>query len=109
MAGNFFRQFFSAPERLANFYIDVSSNADGTLAQNCAHDTQPYSASETRVYTCPNPLQGRYVRIRFPETTLQYLQLCEVQVQGNKGFHYNISENKYIQYMHMNNSPFYPV
>ena len=80
------------PERLENFYIDVSKNPDGSSAQNCAHDTQPYLSSETRVYICPNPLKGRYVRIRFPQTTRQYLQLCEVQVQGNEGFQYNTSE-----------------
>ena len=85
---------FLVPERLADFYIDISSNPDRRSAKNCAHDTKPYLSSETRVYTCPNPLKGRYVRIRFPQTTRQCLQLCEVQVQGNEGLQYNTSENK---------------
>ena len=86
---------FSVPERLGNIYIDVSNNPDGSSAQTCFHDTQPYLSSETKVYSCHNPIQGRYVRIRFPQTTRQCLQLVEVQVQGNKGLHANISENKY--------------
>ena len=71
--------------RLRDFYIDVgfnSDNSDGSAAKQCAYEMIPYSESETRVYTCPPQMVGRYVRIRFSENTREHLQLCEVQIQG---------------------------
>ena len=80
----------SVPQRLKDIYIDVSNNADGSSAQICAFDNKPYMSSETRVYTCPSSVQGRYVRIRFLPTIRQNLQICEVQVQGNKSILLNL-------------------
>ena len=86
---------FSGPRNLENFYIDVNNNADGSFPQNCAFEDRTFGSSETRVYTCRNPLKGRYVRIRGLPSIVQYLGLCEVQVQGNKkfSFFYLYSEN----------------
>ena len=68
--------------RLRDFYIDVGFNSDGSAAKQCAYEMFPFSESETRVYTCPPQMVGRYVRIRFSENTMEHLQLCEVQIQG---------------------------
>ena len=76
---------FLGTESLVNFYVDICNNADGSSAQTCVFDTQPYKSSETRVYICP--LKGRYVRIRRLPAIRKYLQLCEVQVQGKTIFH----------------------
>ena len=67
---------------MSNFYIDVSNNADGSLAEECAYETTPFRASETRTYSCPDGIGGRFVRIRFKSDKSEFLQLCEVQVQG---------------------------
>ena len=71
---------------LSDFYIDVSNNSDGSSAQQCDYDSTPFGAAETRVYTCPTGIYGRYVRIRFASNKYQHLQLCEVQVQGGGEF-----------------------
>ena len=76
---------FLGAESLANFYIDICNNADGSSAQTCDFDDQPYKSSESRVYTCA--LKGRYVRIRRLPAIRKCLQLCEVQVQGKTIFH----------------------
>ena len=81
---------FSVPQRLRNIYIDVSNNTDGSSAQTCVFDNQPYKSSETRVYSCPSHLKGRYVRIGFIPTYRQNLQICEVQVQGIKNSIFNM-------------------
>ena len=73
---------FIPAARLSNFYIDVSNNTDGSSSLRCAYEPTPFSSSETRVYTCPHRLYGRYVRIRFASSKTQHLQLCEVQIQG---------------------------
>ena len=62
----------------------MGNNADGSSGQQCAHDNVAFGPSETRVYTCPTPLQGRYVRIYFGAGKSEYLQLCVVQVQGEQ-------------------------
>ena len=72
--------------RLSHFYIDVSNSSNGSSAQQCHHETSPFGASETRVYTCPTEMYGRYVRIRFASNKVEHLQLCEVQVQGGGEF-----------------------
>ena len=63
----------------------MSTNSDGSSAQHCAHEPNSFSASETRVYTCPRGMCGRYVRIRYPPTTPNEMELCEVQVQPGGG------------------------
>ena len=68
-------------ESLNNFYIDVSNNNNGSSSQQCSHEQGAFSQSETRVYTCPCGMFGRYVRIRFPVSRSSYVDLCEVQVQ----------------------------
>ncbi len=68
--------------RLQNFHIDVSNCSDGTSAQQCAYDAAGFSTSETKVYTCPPGISGRYVRVRFDDTYTMSLELAEVQVQG---------------------------
>ena len=73
---------FIPASRLSNFFIDVSNNTDGSSAEECAYELTPFSASETRVYTCPQKMYGRYVRIRFASDKTEHLQLCEVQIQG---------------------------
>ena len=70
---------------MKDIYIDVSYNTNGSSAQNCAFDSQQYTSSETRVYTCPTLLPGRYVRIHYSPNSRKGLQLCEVQVQGKNG------------------------
>ena len=74
--------------RLSNFYVDVSNNADGSSAQQCAFEAVPFMKAETRVYTCPSAISGRYVRIRFAEAKREILELCKVQVQGGELFGY---------------------
>ena len=68
--------------RLSDFYIDVSNNTDGSSALRCAYEPTPFSATEARTYSCPDGIGGRYVRVRFQSEKIEYLQLCEVQVQG---------------------------
>ena len=66
-----------------DFYIDVSNNSDGSSAQQYAHEAGLIPPSETRVYTCPCEMYGKYVRIRYPvDRKDAYMVLCEVQVQG---------------------------
>ena len=64
------------------FYIDVSNNSDGSSAVQCAHEPNVIPPTETRVYTCPCGVYGRYVRIRYPVDRNAFMVLCEVQVQG---------------------------
>ncbi len=68
--------------RLQQIHLDVSNSSDGSSAQQCAYDAAGFNASETRVYTCPAGISGRYVRIRFDDTYTSSLELAEVQVQG---------------------------
>ena len=65
-----------------DIHIDVSNNSDGSSAQQCAFDSRHFAPSETRVYTCPCGMYGRFVRIRFPLDAKRHMQLCEVQVQA---------------------------
>ena len=75
-------------------FIDVSNNSDGSSAQQCVHDRIELAGSETRVYTCPCEMYGRYVRIRYPVNQREYLTLCEVQIQsGGKRNTYPYSVN----------------
>ena len=69
-------------KRLADFYIDVSNNFDGSSARQCTYDNVPYEVSETRVYTCQSALYGGYVRIHFAQSKNSRLTLCKVQVLG---------------------------
>ena len=71
-----------AAARLSNFTIDVTNSAYGSFPQQCAFDSVPFTASETRVYICPHGTTGKYVTIRFDSSKSEFLQLCEVQVQG---------------------------
>ena len=64
-----------------NVYIEVCNNSDGSSAQQCAHEPRKLNQEETRVYTCPRGMYGRYVRIRCPPDQYSYMQLCEVQIQ----------------------------
>ena len=52
------------------------------LAARLSYEPTPFSASQTRTYSCPDGIGGRYVRVRFQSEKRGYLQLCEVQVQG---------------------------
>ena len=76
--------FSSTASRLSNFYIDASYNSEGVSSRQCVHELIAFSESETRVYGCPPETRGRYVIIRFDESKSEYLQLCEVQVQGER-------------------------
>ena len=73
--------YFSA-QRLSNFYIDVTKSTNDSFPQQCAFDPVPFTASETRVYICQHGTIGKIVRIRFDSNYSEFLQLCEVQVQG---------------------------
>ena len=73
---------FSTTGYLDNFFIDVSNYSDGSSAQQCAYERVRFVPGETRVYTCPCGMFGRYVRVRFAVTVRSYLQLCEVQIQS---------------------------
>ena len=73
---------FSLGWRLDDFYIEASNNSNGNSAQQCAEESEQFTDAETRVYTCPSGVRGRYVRIRFDESENGILQLCEVQVQS---------------------------
>ena len=59
----------------------MSNNSDGSSAEQCAHEPNSFAPSETRVYTCPCGLFGRYVRMRYDQSTRNNIELCEVQVQ----------------------------
>ena len=77
-------------DNLSEFYIVVGNNSDGSSAEQCAFESNAFAPSETRVYTCPCGMFGRYNRIRYPVDRYAYLQLCEVQVQaGGKEHDYN--------------------
>ena len=71
--------FYTA--NLKNFYIHVSNNNNGSSSQQCSHEQVAFNQFETRVYTCPCGIFGRYVRIRFPISTSSYVDICEGQVQ----------------------------
>ena len=60
----------------------VGNNSNGNSAEECAFEPNAFTPSETRVYTCPCGMFGRYVRIWYPERRNAYLQLCEGQVQA---------------------------
>ena len=89
---------FSA-DRLSSFYIDVYNDTDGTPSQQCAYDTVAYEPSETRVYVCPSEIYGRFVRIRFDSSKTEYMQLCEVQVQGSGESHFYRPQTKFAKVM----------
>ena len=72
----------NAADRLSDFYINVSNNSDGSFAQECAYESEPFRSAETRVYKCENDTYGQFVWIGFQETNTEFLQLCQVQVQG---------------------------
>ena len=74
-------------EHLENFHIDASNNSDGSSARQCAHEPGRLNPSETRVYTCPCGIYGRYVRIRYSRDRRSHMQLCEVQVQAGGAYH----------------------
>ena len=74
--------FYILTDNLKDFYIVVGNNSDGSSAEECAFESNAFAPSETRVYTCPGRMFGRYIRIRHPEDQVAYLQLCEVQVQA---------------------------
>ena len=73
---------FLTTGNLDNFYIDVSNYSNGSSAEQCAYERVRFVPGETRVYTCPCGMFGRYVRVRFAATVRSYLQLCEVQIQS---------------------------
>ena len=60
----------------------MSNSSDGSSAQQCAHEPKGFNTGETKVYTCPCGLYGRYVRIRYPVNQRSFLYLCEVQIQS---------------------------
>ena len=74
----------STASRLNDFYIEVSNNSNGNSAQLCAQESVAFTDAETRIYTCPPGVRGKYVTIRFDENNDGILQLCEVQVQSGK-------------------------
>ena len=74
-------KFVFTDENVKDFYIDVSNNSDGSSALQCAHEPNVFAPSETRVYTCPCGIYGRYVRIRYNPAVKNHMELCEVQVQ----------------------------
>ena len=74
--------FVFSASRLSYFTIDVSDNADGSAAKQCDREDTPFGAAETRVYSCPPGILGKYLRIRFDSNKKEHLQLCEVQVLG---------------------------
>ena len=67
---------------LRNIWIEVSNYSDGRSAELCDQEPDTFIPGETRVYTCPCELYGRYVRIRFAADQRSYLVLCEVQIQS---------------------------
>ncbi len=85
--------------RLQNFFIVISNNSDGSAEQQCGFDATPFLSCETRVYSCPPETTGRYVRIRFPITHVDFLQLCEVQVQP-RGNQTSLQSNSFGDFTH---------
>ena len=71
---------------MKEFYIDISNNSDGSAAQQCAYEPNPYDPSETRIYECPCGIVGRYVRVRYDVTENNHMEFCEVQVQPGISF-----------------------
>ena len=74
--------FYYLASRLSHFTIDVSDNGDGSAAKQCDREDTGFAQAETRVYSCPPGILGKYVRIRFDSNKREHLQLCEVQVLG---------------------------
>ena len=82
----------SDAEQLHDFYITVTNEDIGddlSSRDNCAFEDKPFMPSETRVYTCINPSKGRYVRVMLHHFA-EYLQLCEVQVQGDSSLSFRL-------------------
>ena len=70
----------------------MSNDNNGTSAKQCAREEGIFVQGQTKVYTCPCGLYGRYVRIRF-SSAASIFDLCELQVQpGGK-------QNKHISYI----------
>ena len=79
--------------RLVNFFIDVSNSSDRTTTTDAvefAQEPTPFTGSETRVYETTGEIYGQYVIVRLERT--EFLQLCEVQVQGTTD--YNVFRNR---------------
>ena len=79
-------------DRLADFYIRVGqifnrATFDPTNYTQCAHQSTVLGSSETKMFTCDQPISGRFVTVHFPTTRTEVLTLCEVAVyelnQGN--------------------------
>ena len=78
-------KFTISADRMVDLAIEVvNSPVAGSAADICAKDPIPFSSSETKVYPCPANLVGRFVTIFYDPNKAEYLQLCEVQVQGSK-------------------------
>ena len=77
---------FFPGERLADFYIRVGQSFPGvgsfdpTTYTLCYHQLTAMSNGETRMFTCEQPIIGRYVTVHFPPTKSASLNLCEVAV-----------------------------
>ena len=77
-------------ERLSNFTISVGNVFDdqkfnATTYEECWFQSAALGPGETREFTCPHVLMGRYVAIHFPPDKTEALTLCEVEVYSDLG------------------------
>lgn len=66
---------------------------DPTTYTLCHHQSETLAAGETKVFTCDQPIRGRYVTIHFPITKDEVLTLCEVVVYEYVGKFTSMSPN----------------
>ena len=75
--------------RLQDFYIRVGKtfnqgSFDPTTYTQCAYQSAAVGTAETKLFTCSQPIEGRYVTVHFPTTRTEVLTLYEVAVYGKR-------------------------
>ena len=75
---------------MADFYIRVGqifdptnqTSFDPTTYTVCHYQSTAVGQGETRMFNCPEPIEGRYVTVHFSADKAETLTLCEVVVYG---------------------------
>ena len=72
---------------MANFYIIVGTkftlgDFNPATFTICQYQDTALGSSETKIFSCSQPIRGRYVAIYFLSTKSGILSLCEVTVYG---------------------------
>ena len=74
--------------RLADFHIRVGqtfdqlhrASFDPTNYTQCAYQSAALGSGETKMFTCDQPISGRFVTVHVPTAKSGILTLCEVAV-----------------------------